>query len=202
MVSDCSYDDLLSTMVEKQDELRESIRRQKLLLRRAEQYCDELTHAVEYLGKCDLRPSPETVRYLNRYNFLYDKSPDLQQLGQEWVQYMPFIHRCFEVERDELLSQGNEYAWGFSLDMDYVREFQVKVEPPVMHIPSEMCLHSVFKSAGKDQFTPHHMNYLLEYAEENHLRITGNARGCLLCSVLEDNALTGYFEVWIPVETA
>ncbi len=203
IVSDCSYDELLTTMEAKREEIRALIERQKLLLRRAEQYCDELTRATALLGQCDICPSPEIVRYLNRYNFLYDKSPDLQQLGQEWLQYMPFIHRCFEIEREVLISRGNEYAWGFSLGMDYVREFQVQVNPPVMHLPGgEPCLHSVFKSAGKDQFAPRHMDYMIRYAGEHDLRITGNARGNLLCSVLENGELTGYFEVWIPIEEA
>ncbi len=199
IVSDSTCDELMQTMEEKQTELREAIHHQQLLLRRAEQYCDGIARARALLGQCDLSPSPETVRYLNRYNFLYDKSPDLQQLGQEWLQYMPFIHRCFEIEREVLIRGGSEYAWGFSLDMDYVREFKVNVEPPVVHLPSEPCLHSVFRSAGKDQFAPRHMDYMVRYCAEHGLRITGNARGNLLCSVLEDGALTGYFEVWLPV---
>ena len=200
MVTDCSRESLRETMQDKQAELREMIRRQQLLLRRAEQYCDGLERAARDLGRCDLIMSPETVRYLNRYNFLYDKSADLQQLSQEWLQYMPFIHRCFEIERDVLLSGGSEYAWGFALDMDYVREFGVKIEPPVVQLPSQLCLHSVFKSAGKDQFAPRHMAYMVSYAEKNGLAITGSAHGNLLCSALEDGALTGYFEVWLPVE--
>ncbi len=202
IVSDSAFDELHGIMTDKLDELRASIRHQQLLLRRAEEYCDGFERARKHLGKCDICPSPESVRYLNRYNFLYDKSPDLQQLSHQWLQYMPFIHRCFEIEPDALLSHGDEYAWGFALDMDYVHEFNVKIEPPVVHLPSETCLHSVFKSSGKDQFAPCHMDYMVRYAEENGLKIAGSARGNLLCSVLEDKGLTGYFEVWLPIEEA
>ena len=40
----------------------------------------------------------------------------------------------------------------------------------------------------------------MDYVRENDLTITGNARGNLICSVLENGKLTGYFEVWLPIE--
>ena len=86
------------------------------------------------------------------------------------------------------------------MDMNYVREFQVPVEPPMIHLPSQKSIHSVFKSAGKNNFSPRHVDFMLEYAQENGLTVCGNAHGHLLCSVLEDEVLTGFFEVWIPVE--
>ena len=52
---------------------------------------------------------------------------------------------------------------------------------------------------GKDAFSPRHLDYLMDYAKAHNFRVCGNARGNLVCSVVEDGTLTGYFEVWVPV---
>ena len=199
IVSRSSYDDIISTMEEKDTEIEAAIRHQEMLLRRAREYLQEVKRARTLLGKCDLVYSPEIVRYLNRYNFIYDNSKELQSLSHRWLQYMPFTHRCFEIGREDLENKTDNYAWGFSLSMDYVRELDVPVEKPVIHLPSEPSVHSVFKSSGKNAFTPRHLKFLMDYVRENGLRVAGNARGNLVCSVLEDDKLTGYFEVWLPI---
>lgn len=200
IVSKSSYDDILSMMEDKDEEIEAAIRRQELLLRRARQYLREVRRAKGLLGKCDLVYAPEIVRYLNRYNFIYDNSKELQDLSHQWLQYMPLTHRCFEIEQEDLANKTDNYAWGFSLGMDYVKELNVPLAPPVVHLPSEPSLHSVFTSSGKNAFSPRHLKFIMDYARANGLTVAGNARGNLICSVLEDNQLTGYFEVWIPIE--
>lgn len=200
MVSRSSYDDILSTMEEKETEIEAAIRHQEMLLRRAREHLREVNRAKDLLGKCDLVHSPEIVRYLNRYNFIYDNSRELQDLSHQWLQYMPFTHRCFEIGQADLENKTDNYAWGFSLSMDYVREFGVPVKQPVKYLPSTPSVHSVFTSSGKDAFTPRHLKFIMDYVRENGLTVAGNARGNLICSVIEEDRLTGYFEVWLPIE--
>ena len=199
IVSKSSYEDIISMMEDKDSEIEATIRRQELLLRRARQYLKEVQRAKPLLGKCDLVYSPEIVRYLNRYNFIYDNSKELQELSHQWLQYMPLTHRCFEIGQEDLENKTDNYAWGFSLGMDYVKELNVPLNPPVVHLPSEPSIHSVFTSSGKNAFSPRHLKFMMDYAREQGLTVAGNARGNLICSVLEDNKLTGYFEVWLPI---
>lgn len=200
MVSDCYYGDLLSVLDEKRDEIKASIRHQELLLQRISQHLDDVTSVKEYIGKCDIRTSPEIVCYLNRYNFEFDNRDELQKLSQHWLKYMPFTRRYFEIPQDGLSGEAENYAWGFSLSMPYVEEFGVPVRTPVVHLPSKLSIHSAFKSSGKNAFTARHIDYIVRYAEDNGLKICGNARGNLVCSILEDGENTGYFEVWLPIE--
>lgn len=198
MVTSCGYEELLSQFAQREEKLNADLRRQELIARRMRRHRKEVEAGREYLGKCDLRPSPEIVRYLNRHNFVYDSSPELAALSQAWLEYMPLVRRCFEVSQSELPG-GENYSWGLALDMEYVEELGAAIAPPAQYLPSVPCIHSVFKSAGKDAFSPRHMEYILDYAQAHNFRVCGNARGNLLCSVLEDGALTGYFEVWVPV---
>lgn len=203
MVSESSYDDITGAMDAKEKEIEANLLRQKLLLRRIREHKTELAHARDYLGKCDICRSPEIVRYLNRHNFIYDDDPAISQVSQDWLKYMPFVHRCFEIPQSELSLSGGggeNYSWGLSLDMQYVREFGVRSDPPAQHLPSQRSLHSVFTSTGKDAFSPRHLQYLVDYAEKHGLNICGSARGNLLCSVFDGSDLSGYFEVWIPIE--
>lgn len=198
MVTDSDYDALLTQLGEKRDDLEASIRHQELLLRRISEHRSQITRIGEFLGKCDICRSPELLCYLNRYNATFDDREELLELGQSWLQYMPFTQRYFEISQADLLGKHDNFAWGFSLTMDYAQMFDIAVEAPVSHLPSCRSIHSAFKSSGKSGFTPRHIDYMVEYAEANGLEVCGSARGNLVCSILEDGKLTGYFEVWLP----
>ncbi len=146
--------------------------------------------------------SPEYVRYINRYMDTYDTSPVLQKLSHDWLNLMPFVHRCFEISESDLNGgEGRDYSWGLSLSMDYVDRLGVSTEPPLIHVPSyHRNIHSVIKNTGKGNFSPELLDYLVDYAKSNSLTICGPARGVLLASVLQNDDLTGYFDVWIPIK--
>lgn len=200
IVSQNTYDDLIGTLVHRGDEILESIRFQELLLQRIRKYSEILTSLKGNIGKCDIRRSAEFIRYLNRYNTSYDNDTELQTLSRQWLKYMPFSRRYFEVPEDNLLGEGDDYAWGFSLGMQYVEEFGIEVNPPVKHVPSQLCIHSAFTSTGKDKFTARHLDFMIDYAEQNSLKVAGCAFGNLVCSVVDNDEITGFFEVWLPIE--
>ncbi len=200
IVTDCPYEEMLELMDQKEEEIQQALLYQKQLLRRTRQYRQDLVRAKLCVGKCDLRPSPEVVRYLNRHNYSYDQGEEIRQLSQKWLEYMPFTQRCFEVELNDLLGEGNNFSWGFSLNMDYVREFEVPLESSVVHLPSRPSIHSVFTSVGKGAFSPRQMDYIVNYARQQGLTLCGAAQGNLVCSLVDNGQLTGYFEVWLPVE--
>ena len=200
IVSQNTYDDLMENLAGKGDEIEASIRYQQVLLERIRKYSEILTTLRGCIGKCDVRRSAEFVRYLNRYNTIYDNDSELQHLTRQWLKYMPFSRRYFEVPEDNLLGDGDDYAWGFSVGMQYVEEFGVTIKPPVKKVPSKLCIHSAFTSTGKDKFTARHLDFITGYAEQNGLTVAGYAFGNLACSVVEKGEITGFFEVWLPIE--
>lgn len=199
MVTDCTYDDLLCLLEEKQEELEDTVHYQELLLHRIRQHVQHVIRVKNTMGTCDLEPCPEMICYLNRYDTSYVNSQQMQKLSKQWLQYMPFLQRYFEIPLGSDTAPSHRYAWGFSLEMEYVDEFSVPIQPPVKHQTSVECIHSAFKSSGKNGFSPEHIDFLREYAEQNGYSVTGDARGFLVCSILEDGVNTGYFEVWLPV---
>ncbi|MCR4772032.1 MAG: MerR family transcriptional regulator [Oscillospiraceae bacterium] len=200
MVTQCWHGDLVSLTDEKCDELESTIRRQELLLEQLKKHRDDLARVKDCMYVCDIVPSPEIVSYLNRFNSEYADSAELQRLSSQWLDYMPFAQRYFEIPQDGLTGEGDDYAWGFSLSVKLADELGVPVKPPVVRRPSRMSIHSAFKSSGKNAFTPRHLDFMLEFAEKNGYTITDRAAGNLVCSVIDDDVLTGYFEVWLPIE--
>jgi len=196
IVTDCGYDQLLSLMTDKSEEIEDNLRIQEMLLERMKSHCHTIATIPDHMGQCDIRESPEIVCYLNRYNLAYDNRAELQKVSRRWLRYMPFTKRYFEIT-----NSGDEdgYAWGFSLDAEYIAEFDVSKTPPVIHYEPQLCVHSAFKSTGKDGFTPRHADFLAQFAEDKGYKPCGNARGNLVCSVVENDHLTGYFEVWLPI---
>ena len=202
IISDSTAEQVADALDKKVSELRAQIRRNELLVRRAGEHQADLGRMKNQLWKCVLRQSPEIVRYIHRYNYIYDKSEALQRLSQQWLNYMPFTPRCFEMPVEDISCKRGEgnFSWGFSLTLDYVRELGVKVEPPVVHLDSRPSIYTVFTSAGKDNFSPQLLEYVMDFATDNGLRLKGEVRGNLLASVVDNGCLTGFFEAWIPYE--
>lgn len=202
IITNSTAEEVAELLDHKVAELRAQIRRSELLVRRAREHRADLGRLKNQLGQCVLRESPEIVRYIHRSNYRYDISLAMQALGQQWLEYMPFTHRCFEIPVEDISAQRGEgrFNWGFSLTPDYVRELGVKVEPPVVRLKSLPSIYTVFTSAGKYNFSPHKLEYVVDFAQCQGLKLTGDARGNLLASVLENGELTGFFEVWVPYE--
>ena len=203
MVTECYHGDLMSLLDEKSDQLEGELRRQEMLLRRLREYRDTVERVKALMGETEIAMSPERICYLNRFNNSYDNRPVMQKLSRQWLEYMPFCQRYFEIPEDGLLGDGDDFAWGFSLTADYAEELNVPVKPPVKKLESRKCLHSAFRSSGRNAFTPRHLEYLRDYAGEHGLKVAGPAMGTLVCSVREEEHeedMTGFFEVWLPIE--
>ena len=202
MVTDCYHGDLISLLDEKSDQMASEIRKQEQLLARLREYREAVVRVKAGLGVCDIQDSPELICYLNRFNYSYNYTPELQKLSRQWQEYMPFTQRYFEIPQEGLVGEGGDFAWGFSLRTEYAEELGVQVKPPVKRLPSRRCIHSAFRSSGRNAFTPKHLSFLLDYAKAQELKLAGNAMGTLVCSVREEGSddMTGYFEVWLPVE--
>ena len=199
LVSSSTFDEVLSDMETRCREIEAGILRQQMLLERSEAYFAAMERARTMLGQYRLVYSPEIYRFLNRYNLDYQNIAEMQEMSQRWLQYMPFVNRCFEIDQTDLENKTDNYAWGFSMSPEFMEKLGGPSGPPVMHLPSEPSVYTVFTSSGKANFSPRHLKGLMDFARENGLDVTGNARGTLICSVLEDDRLTGFFEVWIPV---
>ena len=122
--------------------------------------------------------------------------------AKKWLEVLPFNNRYFEMSGDAILpGREDDYRWGYSLSADYVKELDFRPAPPMVSFPSRKCIHTVFKnSGGKGGFSPALLQYALDFARKEGIAVFGPIHGVLLCSVMENGALTGYFEAWIPIE--
>ena len=186
----------------KEEEIRAQIRRGELLLRRSAEHREKLKTIERLLYKCEIADGPEYVRFIDRIgdNYLTDSLSN--ETAKRWLEAMPFNHRYFEMPGDSFLpGREDDYRWGYSLSMDYVKELGFEVRPPMIAFPSRKSIHTVFKnSGGKGGFSPSLLQYTLDYARKEGIALYGPIHGVLLCSVMEDGQLTGYFEAWIPIE--
>ena len=198
--SHSTYGSLRDALDRKTEEIGELAQRYQLLYERLLRQQLTMENVEGLLGRCEIAMGPDFIYYLNRHNFEYESDSALQTISRRWLKYMPFSTRYFECPAVRSGGGEDRYSWGFSLDRHYVDIFQVPCEPPVTHMPSRVCIHSAFKSSGKNAFSPRHMDYMFRYARQNGLTPAGNAFGNLVCSVLDNNRLTGFFEAWLPID--
>ena len=194
-----SHDDLVARLSARSGEISESMRYQELLLARMRSLTDSIVRVKGGVGVCDLRTNREFLYYLNRKNEIFEDTPALRSLNEEWSRFMPFTKRLFYIGSDTLEGEKDDYRWGYSIGMEYVSYFSIEAVPPVSLMQENLCVHTTFTSQGGGGFTARRIDFMKAYAAENKLSPRGFAFGNLICSVMEDNLLTGYFEAWMPV---
>ena len=197
-----SAEELSELFLGKEEELRGTIRRCELLLRRSIEHREDLKRSRELLGRCEISRSPENVHFINRVGSEYITAPDAGRSAAKWLQVMPFNRRYFEMDNRAFLPGSSEdYRWGYSLTADYIDALGFEPSPPDEYCPARRSIHTVFKSSGgRSGFAPSLLQYALDYAAERGLIITGPVNGVLLASVMERDELYGYFEAWLPIE--
>ena len=198
MVRNTSAEDITAMFLSKEQELEAAIRRSQLLLLRSREYRQDI-EKLSQLGKFNVADSPAGAFYLNRYGDEYASDP--APLAHKWLEVMPFNHRYFQFSEGALRGQDpNGYQWGYFLSDSYVKELKLEVEAPMKWLAPERSLHTVCKSSGKGRFGAAMLSPAVEYAKQHGIRIKGPAKGTLLASLYDENELSGYFEVWIPIE--
>lgn len=198
MVKIPGTDELGELFLDKEEELRRTIKRCRLLLLRSERYRADLQKTHELLYRCRIEDSPEFVRFINRQGQEYFTTPETERLARQWLSAMPLNRRCFEISER---SGEDACRWGFSLDTEYVRELDFEISEPMTVVPARRSVHTVFKSAGgRDGFAPSLLDYALDYVHGIGASPAGPVHGVLLASVMEKGKLTGYFEAWIPIK--
>lgn len=194
-------DELGRVLEDKEAELRETIARSQLLLRRSAEHRQDLKKISSLLYRCEISSSPELVRFINRKGDDYIRSPVQQEAARRWLRAMPFNQRYFEMAGGSALPGSEEdYSWGYSLSPEYAAELDFPTGPPMVRVPSRPGIHTVFKNnGGQGSFSPSLLQYALDFAEREGLTVLGPIHGVLLASVMEDGKLTGYFEAWLPI---
>ncbi len=202
IIHSSTREELYDFYLAREDDYRQQIKHLEMLLRHSEWHRKTLELIRDNVGVCEIADRPERVHFINRYTQDFPDDPRLHQLAHDFLKYMPFTHRYFETAVENIsLKDGEDYTWGMEMRMDYVEEFGLDVRPPLVYLESCKCIHSYFTSSGKGNFSSKHVQFMIDFARENGLEICGNASGILIASILDENEkLTGYFEVWIPIK--
>lgn len=209
LVRNCSIEEISHRFDRNEQELEAAIRHNQLLLRRSQEYRAAISRIPSYLGKCSFSQRPACIYYINRHNQVYNTDPSMRKVTRQWLKYLPFSKRSFIVPQSELLSPTPEeiFQWGFSLSEEYAEILGASAEAPVLRIPSQRCVYTVFSSPDS-AFSPRYLDYAMDFIREQGLELCGDAYGNLLISACEDGPLaitpgksqiTGYFEAWLPV---
>lgn len=186
----------------KEEELRETIKRCRLLLMRSEHHRADLRKTETLLHRCEISELPAGWRFINRVGNDYIEGRETSRAAESWLKIVPFNQRCFETETAHICPGGEKSCrWGYSLTQQYSEVLDFVPEAPAAFYPARRSVHTVFKSSGgRDGFSPALLGYALDYAEKNGLELEGPVFGVILASIVEQKQFYGFFEAWLPLK--
>ncbi|WP_291634657.1 hypothetical protein [Clostridium sp.] len=107
-----------------------------------------------------------------------------------------------ELSKEAVIERANknEYKWGFSVNKEYAKAFDLPINDKVKGVDSKKCVYTVICAGEKGSFSLQLLNNAMDYIEKNNLKLCGDVTGNLLCRVHETEGLSRYIELWLPVK--
>lgn len=119
----------------------------------------------------------------------------------QYLDLMPLAGHAFQIQykgADESAAE-REYWWGWSLTQEQATRRQISLIPPLMYIPPQKCVYTVFRAHGRGTFLEAFQSQVIDLMIKKGHVVIGTPTGRLLARCHEDGKMQRYFEVWVPV---
>lgn len=197
---------LKKRMEEKELETIQEIQALEKRLKALRQQQDDMARIDVLLHRCELEASSCLWVLIDQEGQTLDESKDVEKITQAWMKELAFVYSASIVPGEAVARDDRMYERksGFCIEAPMAQELKLPDGEGVKKIQYDCCIHTITKLSEEESF----MGHVVKYAEDNHLKITGDAIGRCLIKVGESNCQKKeiipkavYYEYWIPVET-
>lgn len=199
------FDDLnnfIERINERQEYFEGKLKYYTFLKEKNNEYLKSLNKIKTNLWKCCFKKQPEIYYLVHRFNCEYETKDKFGGLLEVWLNYFPFIETIVEMKFDSVMDRyySNNYAWGFAIEKDYAKAFNIPINDKINHIESTESVYTVICAGDKGSFSLKLLDKAIEFIENNGYELAGDVIGNLLARVHEPSGYYRYIEVWLPIK--
>ena len=203
--------DLASMVLQKQEEIRESIRWQRLVEDYMGKYAKKLENLESTVNQIELTESPELFYFLHHQDMDLFCGSALSKLYPSWVDKMPLVRVLTYCTRDAVLSAPpllRQGGLGISAQDAHIIGLDTQGASIRQALPHS-CIRTVIKVDNNSENLNNRFAAVLTYIRDNGLHLAGDIWGFLLyinfTGTADEHSLereigTIYYEYYIPID--
>lgn len=197
-----SLKDFIDKIDDRQQYIEKKLEYYKLLEKKNFEYSKSLKGIQTNLNKCTISEQPGKYYFIHRYNYSYEYAYKIGDVAKVWLEYFPFVDFMVELPQKAVMEResSNEYKWGFSVNKEYAKAFNLPLNDKVKVVDAKKCVYTVICAGEKGSFSLKLLNNAMDYMEKSNLKLCGDVTGNLLTRVHEPEGFSRYIEVWLPIE--
>ena len=156
-----------------------------------------------HLNKISILERPAMYRIKHQEYDLFVEGKDYSSIRKRWTDAMPAVYFTYIFTRNEMIDYHNKISanWGLSINEDLVEGTGLDKLPYTEYIPSQKCIYTIVSSSNEVYCKPRYFGFVMDYLEDNNIKLTGDIYGSFICNVKDDNVsgYTSYYEGYFPI---
>lgn len=196
-----SKDIILEKLREVKNNLEEEIKSKTMLLNKIIEINRDLNEIESSLNNCKKKEVPGIYRLKQTRKNTLLQDDMIISVVDEWMDLLPFTFYSFRIDNEGILSNEEylEYNWGLGIWEEEANYFNLKLNDHIEYFPPRTCISSVILSSHSKHLMRSSFQFMIDYIEENNLKINGNIFGKIILTEKVDGEKRSYLEVNIPI---
>lgn len=192
----CSYEEALATRQKRCDELEQEIAYLQLKLKAIRKERDDFQALYE--NDISWTTSPAMLRVDNQINdYFLTNNPVILK----WVDHLPIVRISPAFSKEAILNGQDEVRFGYAVPEEVAKPLGLDNTPGIERKESQACLTTVLCSQGENYINARMLGYVLQFCQEQHLKLTGDVWGITIGVYREAGQIKRHHRLYIPVSS-
>lgn len=202
IMSSYSRDEIIKDLKQREEELKNEIKKSKLLLNKIQDICSSWESIDSLKEKCIIENAPAIYRLKQTVMNSLLPNDVMDEIVNEWISMLPFTFFSVVIPENNLCSEKVDlvYSWGIAITENEAREYKLRINENMEFYPEKKCVTSIISKYESDLIKLSDIKYMLDYINDKGLKINGDCIGRLILREKSNGELKYYFSFHIPVE--
>ncbi|MFZ7120031.1 MAG: MerR family transcriptional regulator [Eubacteriaceae bacterium] len=208
LTNQADLDSIIGKFENREKELKEEIKKTKMLLDNLHETIDTCKKMKFSLGKCFVQDFPSIYRIIqtDHYNLISVSDTSLHEIVKQWMDLLPYTFYSFRIDQNFLLEDNlnsnlnNSYNFGLTITEKDAILLNIDINEYVEYYPSQNCIMSIIKIPEGSHISTKNIGHMLSYAKANNYTICGDIFGRVILAEKSEDNLYNYLSVHIPIE--
>ena len=198
LVNDCEVCDIKKTLTSKENEIKEKIKMEKLILNRLENTNILVGELESKLYECSIinRPSMYRIEFLKDGEVILSKENN--NYIQEWIELSPLTVLSTRYPIEIFPDIAGKSISGLGILNEDAEQLNIKENKFIKFWPETKCVYSLVKS--DNSMLQVDFNFMFDYLMKHNLKHNGDVITRSVISTHQNREFNRYLQVWMPVK--
>lgn len=198
IVNDYELCEIKKSLINKENEIREKIKIEKLILKRLENINILIDELENKLYECSINKRPPMYRIEFLANAGVSFSKEKQRYIQEWVELSPLAVLSTRYPIETFPDITDKSISGLGILNEDAKLLNIKENEFINFLPETKCVYSLVRCDNSRLQVD--FSFMFDYLKKNNLNHSGDVITRAVINTHQNWEFNRYLQVWMPVE--